>query len=238
MSEMIGFDRCIRIEWMDAMASMLLDDGEEDVRNTMEDCLSSDVPSDTARKKTLTVLLHIWAVIPSSSAPLRAEALDLFPSVRPEVRKALHWGMTLAAYPFFRDVAGWVGRLIGLQQQVSIADLKERMCRKWGDRERVRRSTRHAAQTMREWNVLSPTDTPGKYVAPGNQIELAGEAGCWFLSAVVLASDQKFVDLEEARHFPYLYPFTCDISVAALRSSNHLGLSTTAGRVTLAADHV
>jgi hypothetical protein len=234
---MIGFDRCIRLEWMDALASMLLDGGEGDVRSKMEDFLSSEVPSDTARKKTLTVLLHIWGVIPSSSAPLRAEALELFPSVRPEVRKALHWGMTLAAYPFFRDVAGWVGRLIGLQQHIAIADLKERMCRKWGDRERVRRSTRHAAQTMREWNVLSPTDTPGKYVAPGSQIELTGEAGCWLLSAAVLASDQKFVDLEEARQLPYLYPFRCEVSVAALRSSSHIGLSTTAGRVTLAGEH-
>ena len=69
----------------------------------------------SARGKTMTVLLHVWTTVPDAAVPLRDDALALLRGRTGRDRLPLHWGMCLATYPFFRDVAATTGRLLALQ---------------------------------------------------------------------------------------------------------------------------
>ena len=82
----IGFDRKIRVGWLDATARLAAAGlSAANVRERLDDVLDGEVAGESpysARGKTKTVLLHIWVTVPEATAPLRDEALELV-GVRP-----------------------------------------------------------------------------------------------------------------------------------------------------------
>ena len=116
MKQMIGFDRKLDLDWLDATVALCqesLDPGV--VAGQLRQKLAYEIAGDEARRKTIGVLLRIWVNVPAKVSRLRDEALQLAARVSPEERLWLHWGMSLLAYPFFRDVAAVVGQLGRLQ---------------------------------------------------------------------------------------------------------------------------
>ena len=101
----IGFDRTIDLEWLDAAAGYLAAGATElDTRRLlwcMLDGLVGGNAVNSARGKTLTVLMRIWVTVPQAAILLRNSALEPFPSAMRDERLALHWAMTVACYPFF-----------------------------------------------------------------------------------------------------------------------------------------
>ena len=58
--------------------------------------------------------------------------------------------MTALAYPFFRDTAEVVGRLLALQDDFTSAQVQSRMLTTWGDRA----TTKEAAQKLiTRWSI-------------------------------------------------------------------------------------
>ena len=113
MSKRIGFDRMIRIEWLDAIAGIICEQKKPDeIRAAMHTLLEKEFPQYTARRKTITVLLRIWYKVPPEHEAIRDRALLLLPQVNQNDRIWIHWGMTLLAFPFFHDIIRIVNRCI------------------------------------------------------------------------------------------------------------------------------
>jgi hypothetical protein len=68
--------------------------------------------------------LRIWSGIPPERISLRDRAVALLPRISGQERIWLHWGMTALAYPFFRDTAEVVGRLLALQDDFTTAQVQ------------------------------------------------------------------------------------------------------------------
>ena len=80
-NELVGFDRKIRLSWLDATADWLSQGlSVADIRTRLGRLLDGEVAgggTHSARGKTITVLLHIWVLVPDELLSLRNDGLDV-----------------------------------------------------------------------------------------------------------------------------------------------------------------
>ncbi len=96
---------------------------------------------------------------------MRDRAVALLPRISGQERIWLHWGMTALAYPFFRDTAEVVGRLLALQDDFTTAQVQGRMLTTWGDRATSKEAAQKLITTLVDWEVLRSTKTQGPFPA-------------------------------------------------------------------------
>ena len=213
----IGFDRKIRASWLDATARLAAAGlSAADVREQLDGVLGGQVSGEgphSARGKTKTVLLHIWVTVPLPVAPLRDEALAMVARADTADLRALHWGMCLTTYPFFRDLAAITGRLLSLQGSVALDMVTRRIVERHGSRSTVLRASQRVVRSMVEWGALSEARQPGVFCC-GRPVEVRScggrnddWAGGWLLEAALLASGRRSMRLESLVRHPMLFPF-------------------------------
>jgi len=212
--KIIGFDRRIHLEWVEATAEwkaqgLTIKTIRTNLYNLLEGHVSSKV-QDGAIRKTFTVLSHIWLTVSDDLVPLRDDGLFLLLKVRRSERIALHWGMCMATYPFFSEVAGQVGRLNRLQGKFTLHQVRRRTIEKWGDTERVRRSVRHVVQSLRDWKVLIPLERKGAY-SKNNPITIESKLlKSWLVEALVRSNKANIIPVRSVKNNPIFFPFTMD----------------------------
>ena len=208
MNRIIGFDRKLQLDWLDATVGLCqgsLNPGV--VADNLRQKLESEIAGTEARRKTTTVLLRIWVNVPAEYSHLRDEALQLAAQIGSEERLWLHWGLSLLAYPFFRDVAATVGQLSRLQGIFSQAQVQRRMIENWGQRTTLQRAVRRLIRTSVDWDVLQDTDVRGCYdVAPPRQTKNRALA-LWLLDCALQANDAEQVPLRELGQLSCTFPF-------------------------------
>jgi len=208
MNRIVGFDRRLQLDWLDATVGLCQETLDPSVvAEHLRQRLEREIAGTEAQRKTITVLLRIWVNVPEGDSRLRDEALQLAAQIVSEERLWLHWGMSLLAYPFFRDVAATVGQLSRLQGIFSQAQIQRRMIENWGQRTTLRRAVRRLLRTFVDWGVLRDTDVRGRYdVAPRRQTENRALA-LWLLDCALQANDAEQVSLRELGQLSYTFPF-------------------------------
>lgn len=208
MNRMIGFDRKIQLDWLDATVGLCQQRLDPDAfAKRLKQKLESEIAGPEARRKTATVLLRIWVNVPEESKSLRDEGLGLAEQVQPDERLWLHWGMSLLAYPFFRDVAATAGQLGRLQDSFSQTQIYRRMIERWGQRTTLQRAAQRLVRTFAEWGVLAEAKARGSYTAAPVLQTTHQELALWLLDCALRAHRSKFVPLCELGHLPYTFPF-------------------------------
>ena len=184
--KIIGFDRKIGLSWLDATADWAaLGLSPAAIRQRLHRLLDGQVAGEgphSARGKTMTVLLHVWVLVPKEIAALRDAGLALLSGRAGRDRLPVHWGMCLATYPFFRDVAATTGRLLALQGRAALAQIVRRMTETRGTRSSVPRATQRVVRSFVDWGALTETGDRGVY-APAPKIAVPGDVGAWLLKA-------------------------------------------------------
>ena len=171
------------------------------------------------------MLLRIWVNVPAKDGRLRDEALQLVAQVSPEERLWLHWGLSLLAYPFFRDVAATAGQLSRLQGVFGQAQVQRRMIESWGQRTTLQRAAQRLLRTFIDWHVLRETDVRGSYeVAPLRQTENRALA-LWLLDCALRAHGAEQVSLRELGQLAYNFPFDLTPFVSDLRRSDRFEIT-------------
>lgn len=218
----IGFDRRIRTEWLDAVAAKLAAGAKSaDIRKFGHRLLRREYPGDDARAKTLTVMFHLWVDAPETAVTLRDAAAKLLSEVDPVERVGLHWGLGLATYPFFRDVADASGRLLALQDSVSLTQLQRRLAERWGQRSTTERAAQRIVRSWIDWGVLKETAQRGTYT-PGRRLEARGALAAWLIEALLVAGDADSQSVTKARTNPQLFPFELCVTGHELRRAPRL----------------
>ena len=220
----IGFDRKIRLEWLEATADWTASGlAVAEIRSKLWRLLEGQVAGETsrsARDKTVTVLLHIWANVPGSAVAVCDDALALLRACPVPEHQAFHWGMCLATYPFFSDVAAVTGRLLSLQGKAAQSQITRRMTEAWGDRGIVNRALRHVVRSLVLWDVLRDTSEKGVYQA-GPRIQLPHATAAWLVEAA-MSNSTRARSFRTLRKAPELFPFALDISPRELDSRPRL----------------
>jgi len=212
-SRMIGYNRTVKLRWLDETVDLLLA-GESEaaivdtLRQRLEDQLSIGSQAVRgSREKTITLLLKTWLRVPSRIEGLRDDAIRALGHAPRSERLPFHWGMTMAAYPFWRVVADVTGRRLRLQASASAREVQRRVKEIYGERETVARSARYVLRAFADWGVVVESDTKGRYV-PKDLVSI-GEAtvATWLLEATMFASETSSTDFRSLANAPALFPF-------------------------------
>jgi hypothetical protein len=221
---LIGFDRRIRLEWLDAVAVRSTTGATPaELSKFGHRLLHREYPRPETRKRTLTVLFHVWLRVPAKAAHLRETATHLFADASPPHRLAIHWGLSAATYPFFRDLADCMGRLLALQNDAALSQIQRRMAERWGDRSTARRAVRRIIRSWVDWGVLNDSTRPGVYTAR-HPLMIDGPLACWMVEAMLIGSDRPLEAVSKLKRHPVLFPFELLTSVHDLRRSPALSI--------------
>jgi hypothetical protein len=177
-NRIVGFDRKIRLDWLDSTA-MWTAQGcpPSEIRSRLNDLLDGTVVGMKARANTVSVLVHVWVQVPGGLEPLRDDGLALLEPRRKRDRLPLHWGMCMATYPFFRSVASAAGRLTAVQGTASLSQITRRVTEGWGERSTVRRAVQRVVRSLVLWRVLTEEGDRGLF-APATKLRLPDSDPC------------------------------------------------------------
>lgn len=222
----IGFDRIIKVEWLDAIAGKMRDEKDvKELRKYMHDLLKNEHPTFDARRKSITVLMRVWVFVPQEHVCMRDKALQVIGKINPQERLLIHWGMILLAYPFFRDTVTIIGDLFSLQGKFSVSQVFRKIEISWGQRTTVKRSAQRIIRSLCEWGVINETTELGVYV-PSAKIEtLNTDVELWFVEAVLRSGNTDFIILEQLHSMPFAFPFSLGVSISDLFESGKFEIS-------------
>lgn len=218
MRKVVGIDRKIKRAWIDALLDRLARAADEsELRAFLDQYLKEELPGKESRAKTVGILLRIWAGPSGDRGVLRDRAVSLLTRIGGQERIWLHWGMTCLAYPFFRDTAEVVGRLLALQDDFTTAQVQGRMMTTWGDRVTSQEAAQKLLTTLVDWEVLRSTKTKGHFLLTRRTAASVPDVQLWLLDALLAASDADEIEAQQLLRLPESFPFSISLGVADLR---------------------
>ncbi|MBN1136465.1 MAG: hypothetical protein JXM73_07760 [Anaerolineae bacterium] len=214
----VGFSQRIQLAWLEQTAAGMMSGQsrvqiEAALQEHLRDRLSvgGDAERGT-REKAITILLKIWVSVPEGLESFRDEGLDHLRRLPASEHLAVHWGMTLAVYPFVGTVAETVGRLLRLQGAASAAQVQRRMREQLGQRTTVARAVRRVLRSFIDWGVLLETGAKGTYRGTPARLVEDRRLGAWLIEAALIASGSDLAPLAAIAGTPALFPFTLSLT--------------------------
>ena len=209
----IGFSQRIRLEWLEQTANLVLAGNDKAaVNDSLQELLKDKVSVGGQairgnREKIITILMKIWFTVPRGLEALRDEGLQIHQGLPRKERIAVHWGMSLAAYPFWGAVAAHTGRLLRLQGTAAAAHVQRRVKEQYGERETAHRAARRVLRSFIDWNVLNETDKKGVY-AQGNRYSIQdSRLIAWLVEAPLHARENGSAAIKDLLNGPNIFPF-------------------------------
>jgi hypothetical protein len=209
----IGLDRLVRLKWLERTAYLVLAGNEaSSVKTVLQGELSAAFRSNNTEirgslDKTITILTKIWANIPRELHSLHSDGLNLLSHLHREKHIAVHWGMTLAVYPFWGAVATHAGRLLRLQGTAAANQVQRRVREQYGERETVSRRVRYVLRSFVDWEVLKETSEKGVYSQGCNLSVHDPVLIAWLVEASLCARTNGAAAIKDLLDSPSIFPF-------------------------------
>ena len=210
---MIGYNRTVRLRWLDETVDLFLAGmSEADIHEVLSDRLKDELSVGStaprgSREKTITILMKTWVRVPPPFRALRKDGVHLLQGVRRSERLPLHWGMTMAVYPFWRVVADVTGRLFRLQGTAAPMQVQRRVKELLGEREAVARSARYVLRAFADWGVIVDSAKKGEYSPSRPFPVMDSKWAVWLLESTVVSAPDGVSDFRSLVNAPCLFPF-------------------------------
>jgi len=209
----IGFSQRIRLEWFEQTANLILAGNDKvTINDSLQDLLQDKVSVGGKsvrgnREKVITILLKTWLTVPRELEKLRDEGLEILQGLSRKDRIAVHWGMTLAVYPFWGAVAAHTGRLLRLQGTAAAAHVQRRVKEDYGERETASRAARRVLRSFIDWGVLKETGRKGVY-DQGKQYSVEDpKLIAWMVEASLCGRVNGSAAIKDLIDSPSIFPF-------------------------------
>lgn len=226
---MIGYNRTVKLRWLDETVDMVLAGmPDSDIYSSLKERLEGELSIGSSavrgsREKTITLLMKTWVRVPDDLRELRQDAFELMKGIRRQERLPLHWGMTMAVYPFWRVVAEVTGRLFRLQGSAAPRQVQRRVKELMGEREVVARSARYVLRAFADWGVVADSERQGEYQCSPARLITDPELAKWLYEAVVVSLPDGASDFRSLVSSPGLFPFQLPaMSPAQLSGANRV----------------
>ncbi|MDA2937209.1 hypothetical protein MYX75_02970 [Acidobacteria bacterium AH-259-A15] len=209
----IGFSQRIRLEWLQYTANLVLAGNDNSaVNSSLQELLKDKVSVGGKavrgnKEKAITILMKIWLNVPGELEAVRDDGLELLKALLRKDQIAVHWGMAMAAYPFWAAVAANTGRLLRLQGRAAAAHVQRRVREQYGERETVSRAARRVTRSFVDWGVLSGTKEKGIY-SQGRTYSIDDlRLISWLIEASLHARSNGSASIKDLLDSPSLFPF-------------------------------
>lgn len=204
---LVGFDRYVEKAWMNQVAELVVDGNSlNDVNEKLDEYLKPSINGETSRRKTKNILTMTWVKSLTEESVYKQQAAALFASANSQERLAIHYGMSIATYPFFMSLSKILGRLFKLQYEVSNTEFYRRVIETVGDRDSIKRATSRYLQSLIEWGVLE--QSVKATVKPAAKIQVADSAVItWLYVSILFSSDRDRLSIDGIISDPCWFPF-------------------------------
>ena len=147
---LVGFDRFIDIEWCEFALDLAAHPSmrKQDQIAELKTYLSNFIDGHDGIRKTANVLTRLWLDTDMILSELKKEAIQIHKKGNSVDNVALHWGMSLAVFPLFKDTAAQVGRLCSIQQYFKGNEIHSRLLENYGNVGTLPRSVDRILQSM------------------------------------------------------------------------------------------
>lgn len=220
----IGINQTLRLDWLERVARHMILGGEpEEIRERLGVYLLDRLPDGTRQERgqrsveqTVSNLLRIWVNVPDGLEALRDDGLVLLQRLPTNDHLAIHWGMTLAVYPFVGRVAETLGRLLALQGEVTLEQVHLRMAEQLGRRSSVTRATQRVVRMFVEWNALQETSEKSLFIATDTRTVEDESLSVWLLETLLRSENAEMRDRQALLEHAALFPF--DLKAASAQT--------------------
>lgn len=211
----IGIKQVVRLEWYDYALDMFLDGQQpKEIRVRLDEFIRERLQSggygergEQTYTKAVTQIMKCWVSPDRELTAFRDNALLYARKSKREDRIALHWAMTIAAYPFWHRVAEQVGRLLNLQDSITQSQIRLRCFEAMGERSTVERSARRVIRSFVAWDVLADSTTKGCYEKSNPIYVLDPNLAILMIEAQLLAVPDGKGALCMLLNNPAIFPF-------------------------------
>ena len=214
----IGFDRFIDIKWLRTALRVRTGDLTLDA---LSNVLDNAALGKAARTKTQTVLNRLWLKPRPELAVFADRGIEVAKENPDLLAAALSWGMAIASYPFFGQVAELVGRLSSIQGDCASAEIHRRMSEVYGEREGTYRMTNMVLQSQANWGAIKRVDN-GKRLIRCETMSVTDEAAVAWLVEAALRFKGKPIAVPTLQSMPVIYPFYLDQPIAYIASKSSI----------------
>lgn len=209
----IGFSQRVRLEWYESTANLVLAGNDEaSIYRILDEMLNETLSVGGnarrgTREKVITILMKIWVRPPRHLEDMKREGLQFLQRLSRQDRITVHWGMTMAVYPFWGTVAAYVGRLLRLQGTATAGQVQRRVREQFGERSTVTRATQRVLRSFIDWGVLQETSERGSYAA-GSVLDVTQrDVIAWLVEAALHTHQVRAAPLGTVLESTSLFPF-------------------------------
>lgn len=214
-ADSIGIKQVVRVEWYDYALDMMLDGrSPSQIRAGLDEFIRDRRQSggygergDQTYVKAVTQIMKSWVQPDRDLVAFRDEVLQCARLGGRGERLALHWAVTVAAYPFWHHVAFQVGRLLNLQNSVTQSQIRNRCFEALGERSTVERSARRVIRTFVAWGVLLDSEDKGIY-RKGMPMVVSYNVAALLFKAALMTTPEGRAPFQTIAGSPALFPFT------------------------------
>lgn len=220
MQKSIGLSRTVRLDWLDATATLCLENRPHaEIRRELDRLVEPAQPGPVERARIVDTLVRIWV---KGDPDLKTNALALYPHLSTrEDRLCLHYGIILAQYPFFRLCAATLGQIARTEDTVNRKIIKDRVAAEMGNLGSIERAIERLFKTWVDWGILEPVENNLKFnINARRTLASSIMLEKWLLSCALSAHPSGAVPFADLIALPELFPFRFSISVDKLRQDD------------------
>lgn len=217
---LVGFDRFIDFEWCEFALDLATRSSmkKQDQIIELKTYLSNFIDGNDSIRKTANVLTRLWLDTDLIRSELKNEAIQIHKKGNKVDNVALHWGMSLAVFPLFKDTAAQVGRLCSIQKFFNRNEIHSRLLENYSNVGTLPRSVNRILQSMINWQTLEKVDKK-KYTSKSLRIA-NDEIEKWLLEVTINSSIHKRILFNDLFHLPELYPYRLNGEIRSLISQS------------------
>ena len=233
MAKTVGFACALKLSWLNKAAEMRTENlSVADYKAALNEYLSFEIAPGTVRlRKTRDLLMNIWYYDTESTKQARTEAQNLL-SKYPESAPAIHLCMIYLVYPVFADICKYMGRIFEFQDEVTNAQLTQKLYDEWGERGALETTCRRVSLTLKEIGLLK---TVTKFKNAPVKMSIAKQDVVSFLLATAMKIDGgSYYSFSELTGLNQLFPFEFALSKEQLMTDEHFAVTNFGGELTVA----
>ena len=231
MAKMVGLSRNLKLQWLKKVVELVLEGHtEQEIKDQLNEYLSFEIESPTNIRKTREILMNIWVYDNELSPKIKAPALELIKAY-PEYDLVIHWCMMLAAYPVFVDMCKLIGKMSEFQDEITLAQLKQKLFDEWGERTTLFHSIDKLVATLKAFDVMV-CDKPGKYHVNKHRVGNP-KIVAFMVYAMMLVDDSGYYTFTDINSSTYLFPFEYKMEQETLFEDGRFAMNNFGGELSI-----
>jgi hypothetical protein len=207
---LIGFRRNVYLEWLEQTAALFcMAQDPAEVRERLDAVVALTVQSGVNRRQTLDILCNTWGPREGPAERLREEALRIYQETTANGQHvALHYGLTLMAFPFFREGARIVGQRLRFGGAVRTDEVRQQLLASLGNLGAAADAVKRIIFSLRNWGLLEDSGRRYAYQACEPRMALGTpDVERWLLAAALTAHPADELPFADLVRLPELFAF-------------------------------